>query len=66
MERLKELFVLLAFMVAILLFPWISFLMIRFFATSADLNPASTTGILLSVIPNVIIFIIAIVFFKNG
>jgi membrane protease YdiL (CAAX protease family) len=64
MERIKELFVLLAFMVAIILFPWISFLMIRLFATTIELDPASTIGISLSVIPNLIIFIIAIVFLK--
>jgi membrane protease YdiL (CAAX protease family) len=64
MERLKELFVLLAFMVAIILFPWISFLMIRLLATSADLDPASTIGIILSVVPNLIIFGIALVFLR--
>jgi membrane protease YdiL (CAAX protease family) len=64
MERLKELFVLFAFMVAIILFPWISFLMIRLFATTIELDPASTVGVMLSVVPNLIIFIIAIVFLK--
>lgn len=64
MERLKELFILLAFMVAIIIFPMISFLMIRLFATSIELDPATSIGISLSVIPNLIIFIVALVFLK--
>lgn len=62
MERLKEIFILLAYIVAIIVFPIVSFLMIRLFATSVQLDPASTVGIILSVIPNLIIFLIAILF----
>jgi len=64
MERLKELFILLAYMVAMIVFPMVSFFMIRLFATTVQLDPASTVGIILSVIPNLIIFFIAIVFLK--
>lgn len=64
MERLKELLILVAFMVAIILFPWLAFLMVRFFATLIELDPASIWGNIISIFPNIVMFIIAFVFLK--
>jgi len=64
MERLKEILIMVAFMVAIVLFPWLAFLMIRSFATFVELDPASVWGNIISIFPNIIMFGIAFVFLK--
>lgn len=64
MERLKEIFILVLYMGAILLFPWLSFLLVRFIATFAEIDPAGILGTFMSAIPNIVMFVIAYFFLK--
>lgn len=64
MEKLKEIFILLLYIGAILLFPWLSFLLVRFIATFAEIDPSSVLGVLISAIPNIVMFVIAYFFLK--
>ncbi len=50
------------FLIAILLFPWLAFLLVRFLATVAQIAPNSFTGHLISAFPNFIIAGLAISF----
>jgi len=64
MERLKEILILVLYMGAILLFPWLSFLLVRFIATFAEIDPAGILGTFMSAIPNIVMFVIAYFFLK--
>jgi membrane protease YdiL (CAAX protease family) len=64
MERLKEILILVLYMGAILLFPWLSFLLVRFIATFAEIDPAGILGTFMSAIPNIVMFVLAYFFLK--
>lgn len=64
MERLKEILILVLYMGAILLFPWLAFLLVRFVATFAEVDPAGVLGVFMSAIPNIVMFIVAYYFLK--
>lgn len=64
MERLKEILILLLYIGAILLFPWLAFILVRFIATFAEIDPNSVLGIFMSAIPNIVMFVIAYFFLR--
>jgi len=64
MERLKEILILVLYIGAVLLFPWLSFLLVRFIATFAEIDPSGVLGVFMSAIPNIVLFIIAYFFLR--
>lgn len=64
MNRLKEIGVMLLYMGAILLFPWVIFLLVRWAATLFAVEPTSLIGVFLSALPNIMMFILAYLFLK--
>jgi membrane protease YdiL (CAAX protease family) len=64
MGKIREILILIFFMIAILLFPWLSFLLIRLIATFYEIQANSVLGIFMSSVPNIFMFIIAFVFLK--
>jgi len=64
MNRLKEIGVIVLYMGAILLFPWVVFLLVRWTATLFEVDPVSVIGVFLSALPNIMMFVLAYLFLK--
>lgn len=58
----KEVLFTLFFLFAVLFFPWLTFLLVRFVATVFEIDPTSITGHLMSVFPNLVIAGLGIAF----
>lgn len=60
----REFLFTLFFLSAMLLFPWLAFMLVRLVATFFQIQPNSLTGNLMSAFPNLIIALLAIAFLK--